>query len=110
MIKKALLAWLLSVIVSSLWGLLTCQVLFKWVYYLESEALYRASMLKSELSWLVLAGIFNFLFVGIFVAASQRMKFYFSQLIIEIVCGRSVEAALFICSSEGATCNLQALN
>ena len=41
---------------SNLWGLLTCQWLFKWVYWLEPGNICRTEMLSANNPWLMAMG------------------------------------------------------
>ncbi len=56
-IKKILLAGTVAGVCSNLWGLFTCQWLFKWVYFIEPIGVYQKAMLNSEFPWLFSIGV-----------------------------------------------------
>jgi len=73
MFKKGIFAWIASGTISGAAGLITCQGFFHWLYATGPEGLYRTSMVNQEISWLITAGSFGFLFAGVFVAGYALM-------------------------------------
>ncbi|HBG64625.1 MAG: hypothetical protein A2Y00_03695 [Omnitrophica WOR_2 bacterium GWF2_43_52] len=70
--KKIVVVGLVTGMVSNLWGMLTCQWLFKWVYFLEPVAICNTAMLKARTPWLLAMGILK-----IFIALLTTLGYGF---------------------------------
>lgn len=67
--KKIIIAGTIAGIIGNLWGLLTCQLLFKRLYYIEPVFVYQTAMLTARPLWLISMGAVKILIAVIITFA-----------------------------------------
>ena len=65
--KRLLIAWFVTGLFFSLWGLITCGTLFRWVYFIDPSVIYNTGLLNFSFQWASLAVLGNFIFAAVFV-------------------------------------------
>ncbi len=88
MIKKGIIAWIVSGIFVNLWALLTCVWLFRWVYFVKPIHVYRSWVLEFTLAYAFFSVVLNFVFTGLFVL--------FYALIQKGLSGKGIKKGLII--------------